>query len=180
MRPAGRASPMDTFPSTLEIWARLALAMLFGGLLGLEREWSRKPAGLRTHIMVALGAACFTLVGFALYTSLVRQESPVARTDPIRVVQGVVGGIGFLCAGAIIQGRGSVAGLTTAGSLWLAGAVGVACGGGHFGLATASVTLGLITLAALGILERYWFPRKAPAQDSPASSTGQPSGKTRE
>jgi len=156
---------MDTFPSTYEIWGRLALAMFFGGLLGLEREWSKKPAGLRTHIMVALGAACFALVGFALYASVVRHGSEIARIDPIRIVEGVVGGIGFLGAGAIIQGRGSVAGLTTAGSLWLAGAVGLACGGGHYGLAMASVTLGLITLALLGMLEKHLFPRRAPEAD---------------
>lgn len=144
---------MDLYPSTYEMAVRLALAALFGGALGFEREWRKKPAGLRTHMMVALGSAMFSLIGLELYSWVAPAESETARVDPIGIVQGVITGIGFLGAGCIIQGGGKVQGLTTAGSVWLAGAVGLSVGGGLYVGAAVAVSVALVILAGLGKLE---------------------------
>src|SRR5262249_55755853 len=140
------------------------LALVLGGLLGLEREWRRKPAGLRTHMMVALGAATFTLVTLRLYAHL-----DGTRADPSRVVEAVVTGLGFLGAGSIIQSRGSVEGLTTAGSLWLAGGVGLAAGFGDLWVALCAVGFGLVVLYALGRLEGAQEGKGSSAGDAPRS-----------
>lgn len=130
--------------STWEVTVRLLVAIAIGGLIGWDRQRSDKPAGLRTHMLVALGSASFTLLGFEVGAHL----SP--RTgegfDPTRVLQGVIGGIGFLGAGSIIQNRGQVSGITTAASVWVSGALGAAAGVGAFVLA------GITTLMALLIL----------------------------
>lgn len=127
-----------------EVAIRLLVAILIGGLIGWDRERLDKPAGLRTHMLVALGSASFTLLGFEVGAHL----SP--RTgegfDPTRVLQGVIGGIGFLGAGAIIQNRGQVSGITTAASVWVSGALGAAAGVGAYVLA------GMTTALAFGIL----------------------------
>lgn len=145
---------MDPLVHSAEIVLRLALATVFGGALGLEREWRGKAAGLRTHMMVCLGAATFTLIGFELYEAAARMDEPSARLDPLRILEGVAGGLGFLGAGAILQRGASVHGLTTAGSLWLTGALGVAVGGGQYVIAGSAVALGLTTLYLVGRLER--------------------------
>jgi len=147
-------------PDTIGVLARMGMAMLCGGLLGLERQIRRKPAGLRTHMLVSLGAAAFTLVAFELFDRVAAGGDAAARMDPLRVIEAIVGGIGFLGAGSIIQARGSVEGLTTAGSLWFVGSVGIACGTGHFMIAWISVCLGLIVLIGVGLLERV-LPRSS-------------------
>jgi len=130
--------------TTWEVTARLIVAILIGGAIGWDRERADKPAGLRTHMLVALGSASFTLLGFEVGAHL----SP--RTgegfDPTRVLQGVIGGIGFLGAGAIIQNRGQVSGITTAASVWVSGALGAAAGVGAFVLAGISTVLALLIL----------------------------------
>ncbi len=145
---------MDIHPSYLEIALRLLLATFFGGMLGLEREWKRKPAGLRTHILVALGSCCFLLVGLEFYAALMRADADITSADPLRLVEGIVGGLGFLGAGAILTRNGAIEGLTTAGGLWLTGAIGLACGGGHYWIACIATALGLVTLHVLARLER--------------------------
>lgn len=138
--------------SISEVSARLLVAVLIGGLIGWDRQRQDKPAGLRTHMLVALGSASFTLLGFEVGAHL----SP--RTgdgfDPTRVLQGVIGGIGFLCAGSIIQSRGKVSGITTAASVWVAGALGAAAGVGAYVLAVATAILAFVILAALGRIDR--------------------------
>jgi putative Mg2+ transporter-C (MgtC) family protein len=130
--------------STWEVTVRLVIAISIGGVIGWDRQRSEKPAGLRTHMLVALGSASFTLLGFEVGAHL----SP--RTgdgfDPTRVLQGVIGGIGFLGAGAIIQNRGQVSGITTAASVWVSGALGAAAGVGAFVLAGISTLLALLIL----------------------------------
>jgi putative Mg2+ transporter-C (MgtC) family protein len=133
-----------------ELLARLVLAAIMGGIVGWERETKDKPAGLRTHMMVAVGAATFTLATLQLFIL----AEPNASSDPTRIVEGVVGGIGFLGAGQIIQSRGSVHGVTTAAGIWVVGAIGVACGIGHYVLAGATVTLAFVILALVQYLER--------------------------
>lgn len=141
---------------------RLGLAIVLGGLLGIEREFKHKSAGLRTHMMVALGAATFTLVAIEMYARAGGQGADLAgRVDPMRLVQGIIGGIGFLGAGTIIQARGHVEGLTTAGSIWLVGSVGMAVGGGFYTIAALAVAAGLLVLAGMELLERV-LPRQRP------------------
>jgi len=127
---------------------RLGVAIAIGGLIGWDRERADKPAGLRTHMLVALGSASFTLLGFEVGEHL-SPKTGEAGFDPTRVLQGVIGGIGFLGAGAIIQNRGTVSGITTAASVWVAGALGAAAGVGAFVLAAVTA------LAAFGVLSLF-------------------------
>ena len=124
---------------------RLLTAALLGGVLGYEREHHGKAAGLRTHMLVAMGAALFVLVP---------QQAGMLIEDMSRVIQGVVAGIGFLCAGAIIKNRAEedVHGLTTAASVWMTAAIGIACGLGREVIAVLSAALALGVLALLPIL----------------------------
>jgi putative Mg2+ transporter-C (MgtC) family protein len=138
----------------LETWdlaARLLLAAAAGAVLGWEREAHDKPAGLRTHMMVALGAAVFMLISLEFMAATAAGSA--APPDPLRVLQGIVGGVGFLCGGAIIQSGGAVRGLTTATSIWLSAAVGIASAMGFYGIAIGSAVLGLAILLLLGYLE---------------------------
>jgi putative Mg2+ transporter-C (MgtC) family protein len=143
---------MDLLISSGEVVTRLTLALVYGGLIGWEREVQKKPAGLRTHMMVSLGSAAFTLVSFELAAAA--RERDGMPSDPIRIVEGVTAGIGFLGGGSIIQSRGSVEGITTAAGLWVVGAIGIACGGGHYVLATTTALLAFAILACLGLVER--------------------------
>ena len=140
--------------SEAQVWLRLAAAALLGGTVGLERELSGQPAGLRTHALVALGAALFTLIGLGLLLS--PAALPLPSGDAGRVVQAVATGVGFLGAGAIVRARGTVLGLTTAASLWAPAAVGLAVGAGLFGLALAGVLLMVLVLRGF-----EWLKRKA-------------------
>jgi putative Mg2+ transporter-C (MgtC) family protein len=130
-----------------EILLRLVAAALFGAAIGWERETLDKPAGLRTHMMVGLGASCFTLVGISLFHELA-EGGRQTGLDPIRVVEGVVTGIGFLGAGSIIKAGEHPHGLTTAAGVWAVGGAGAACGAGYFGIAAATTAAALIILAA--------------------------------
>jgi len=122
------------------ILTRLLLAAVLGGVLGYEREHQGKAAGIRTHMLVAIGAALFVLVP---------QQGGMLIADQSRVIQGIVTGIGFLGAGAIIKHRSEedVKGLTTAAGVWLTGAIGIACGLGRESTAILSTLLALIVLA---------------------------------
>jgi putative Mg2+ transporter-C (MgtC) family protein len=130
---------------------RLVVAAALGGLIGVERQLSGHWAGLRTHMMVALGAALFVVVGERL-----------GPADATRVIQGVAAGIGFLGAGTILKLRDrlEVVGLTTASSIWLAAAVGTAAGLAMYTFAVAAVVLSLIVLAILLPLERRFLARR--------------------
>lgn len=134
---------------------RLGVALLFGTVFGLDRELRQKPAGLRTHMLVCLAAATFTLLTFELVYQL---EDPDlydgVRADPIRIVEAVISGIAFLGAGTIIQARGNIKGVTTGASMWLVGAIGLACGAGLFGIALIAFVLGLGVLTVIGWLEK--------------------------
>jgi putative Mg2+ transporter-C (MgtC) family protein len=120
---------------------RLLMAALLGGALGYERRRAGKSAGVRTHMLVALGAALFVLIP---------QQAGAAPGDITRVLQGVVTGIGFLGAGTILKDdRGEVRGLTTAAGVWLTAAIGVAAGMGRVGSAVLSTALALLILSVL-------------------------------
>lgn len=137
----------------LDLVTRLAASMAAGMVLGLEREWRQKPAGLRTHMLVSLAAAAFTILAFELFHASL-EIAPDSKGDPIRVIEGVIAGVAFLGAGTIIQGRGDVKGLTTGASIWLSGATGLACGGGYYILAAITVALAFVVLAVIGLFER--------------------------
>src|SRR3546814_6373014 len=137
-----------------EIIGRLSLAVVFGAAIGIDREFRQKAAGLRTHILVALAAAMFTVIAFEIFFE-VQEITDNSRSDVIRVIEAVTAGVAFLAAGTIIQSRGSVQGLTTGASMWLAGAVGLACGGGFYSIALIGTVLALIVLIILGKLEAY-------------------------
>jgi putative Mg2+ transporter-C (MgtC) family protein len=127
-----------------EAMLRLALAGVLGGLIGLERELREREAGLRTHLLVAVGSALFTIVGAYGFGGI--------RTDPTRIAAQVVTGIGFLGAGAIIRQGFSIRGLTTAATLWVVAAVGLAAGAGYYSAAVISTGLVLLALWPLRIV----------------------------
>lgn len=141
--------------SEMPLWdmlIRLSAAAGLAAVIGLEREIRGRPAGLRTHMLVSLGAAAFLLVGYEILFATA-QGDPSARIDPSRIVEGVIGGIGFLGAGTIIQGRGSVQGITSGAAIWIAGAIGVACATGNLVLAAMVTVLALIIVLVLGYVK---------------------------
>ncbi|MCL6431971.1 MAG: MgtC/SapB family protein [Anaerolineae bacterium] len=128
--------------STGTLLLRLLAAVIAGGIVGVEREMTGQPAGLRTHALVALGAALFTAVSL-LYT----------QGDQLRTVAALATGIGFLGAGAIVRSGATVQGLTTAASLWVTAAVGLAAGSGLYLLTAGSVVLMLVVLRGFAWLK---------------------------
>jgi putative Mg2+ transporter-C (MgtC) family protein len=130
---------------------RLALAVVLSTVVGLDRELLQKPLGLRTNMLVALGAASFSLMALQL-VDVLRDSPSVVRIDPVRVMEAIVGAIGFLGAAAIIQGRAEIVGATTGASIWVVGALGMACGFGFYGHAAMISVGGLLILTVLGFI----------------------------
>lgn len=137
----------------LELVLRLVLAAGLGAIIGLEREWRDRTAGLRTHMLVCLGSAVFTVVsayGFQeWYESIPAGQRSTIVSDPTRIAAQIVTGIGFLGAGAIFRSEDGIRGLTTAASLWMMAAIGLATGAGYYALAVSSTALMLLVLVAL-------------------------------
>ena len=135
-----------------EIVVRLTVATLIGAALGLNREIRGKPAGLRTHALVALGTALVTLTGIAL----AGHDGEFDSNSVSRVIEGVVAGIGFLGGGTILKSDSGehISGLTTAASLWLVAALGIACGAGLWVMSLVALGLALLVLVAGEPLER--------------------------
>ena len=133
----------------LDLLGRLLLAAVLGGIVGLEREWSGKPAGLRTNLLICVGAALITEMSVTL-ASRVGAEGP---TDPARLAAQIVSGIGFLGAGTILQARGAILGLTTAATLWVVAAIGIAIGAGAYVEAIGTTTLVMLSLIVLRRVE---------------------------
>lgn len=133
---------------------RLALSLLLGGLLGLERELRGQAAGLRTHLIVCLGACLFTLVSLFAGQAEPGAEPAIVRADITRIASQVVVGIGFLGGGAILRHGTSIHGLTTAANLWLTASVGMAVGMGFFTGAAVTVAFALVVLVGLRPVER--------------------------
>ena len=144
--------------STGELVARILVAAVLGGLVGLERELSDQPAGLRTHILVVLGACLFTLVGAYGLEAFEGGEAAL-RFDPTRIAAQVVSGIGFLGAGAILREGLNIRGLTTAAALWVTAAIGVAVALGYWVGASVTVVAALLALFGLKRVERFFLPR---------------------
>ena len=136
--------------SNHEVVIRLLLAVLFSGLIGLEREISGKEAGLRTHSLVSLGSALVMLISIEIFYSF----KEVASVDPSRIAAQVVSGIGFLGAGAIMRFPKGISGLTTAASLWVVAAIGLSCGGGFLKPAILTTVLVIVILMIFGYVAR--------------------------
>jgi putative Mg2+ transporter-C (MgtC) family protein len=137
-------------PSIGLTW-RLLLAAGLGAAIGLEREYRQKPAGLRTNILIAVGSALFTIISIALARG---------GGTPDRITAQIVTGIGFLGGGAIIRSGSSVHGMTTAATIWINAAIGMAAGAGEYRLATVATVLTLVVLVVLPPIESY-FERRA-------------------
>jgi putative Mg2+ transporter-C (MgtC) family protein len=138
--------------SWLEILFRVGLAAVLGGAIGFERELRERDAGLRTHMLVSVGAALFTLVSAFAWTDWQFSNASGVGFDPTRIAAQVVTGIGFLGAGAIIRQGLSVRGLTTAATLWVVAAIGMATGAGFYSAAVITTVLVLLSLYPLRIV----------------------------
>src|SRR5437867_5952323 len=142
-------------PSQADLVLRLLLASALAGLLGGERELTEQPAGFRTHILVGLGAALFSILSAYGFEAIVAGAPPQAlRADPTRIASQIVVGIGFLGGGAILKYGASVRGLTTAASLWVTAAVGTAVGLGELALGSVTTAITLLALVGLRPLRR--------------------------
>ena len=161
---------------SLEIVTRVVLAATLGGAIGLERELREREAGLRTHLLVSVGAALFTMVSAYAWTDWHFSNREGVVFDPTRIAAQVVSGIGFLGAGAIIRQGLSVRGLTTAATLWVVAAIGMASGIGYYEAAIVTTTLVLLSLWPLRILAYRLSARVRPeegrlAVDLPAGAS---------
>lgn len=169
-----RMDETSTFVTSLRSWTpewviaiRLGLACLLGGLIGIERELGRHDAGIRTHILVAMGSCVFTLVSWELYQHIRAIEQP-ATGDPIRIIEAVTAGAGFLAAGIIFQSGAKVHGLTTGAGVWTAAAIGVACGTGAYAIAVLTTVIVLVVLFGLQVLkQKLGWDEAGPKDDKP-------------
>jgi putative Mg2+ transporter-C (MgtC) family protein len=142
----------------LPMLGRLVLAAILGGVVGLEREVSGKPAGLRTNLLICVGASLLMelSIGVAAFANAANLAEGVPfRADPARIAAQIVSGIGFLGAGTILQARGSVVGLTTAATIWVVAAIGMAVGAQAYWEATGATLLVVLALVGLGRLEGF-------------------------
>lgn len=133
------------------VLGRLALAALLGALVGLEREFAGKPAGLRTNILICVGAELLTEASLGIASGFATHE--LIRADPGRIAAQIVSGIGFIGAGTILVARGSVLGLTTAATLWVVAAIGITVGIGAYVEAIGATVLVIVVLFLIGLLE---------------------------
>ena len=149
---------MSDFDFHLLILIRTAAAILFGFGLGLERELTNKYAGLRTHILVCLGSCIFTILSIYAFPMAVEHNNPQAFGDPARIAAQVLTGIGFIGGGTVLRHGNSVYGLTTAATLWVAAAIGMACGAGMLGIGFIATLFSVSVLVLIRAFEREVLP----------------------
>jgi putative Mg2+ transporter-C (MgtC) family protein len=142
-----------------ELVLRVALAAVLGGAIGAERELRERGAGLRTHLLVAVGSALFTLVSAYGFSDFEFSTREGVVFDPTRIAAQIVTGIGFLGAGAIIRQGLSIRGLTTAATLWIVAAIGLAAGAGYYSAAVVTTAVVLLALGPLRIVARRTLRR---------------------
>jgi putative Mg2+ transporter-C (MgtC) family protein len=147
-----------------EVLLRVVLAGVLGGAVGAERELREREAGLRTHMLVAVGAALFTIVSAYAWSDFTFSQRGGITFDPTRIAAQIVTGIGFLGAGAIIRQGLSIRGLTTAASLWVVAAIGMASGAGYYSAAVITTAIVLISLWPLRIVAHRMFERIRPGE----------------
>ena len=166
-----------------EALLRLFLAAVLGGAVGMERELREREAGLRTHLLVGVGSALFTIVSAYGFHDFLVNGGALVRTDPTRIAAQIVTGIGFLGAGAIIRQGLTVRGLTTAATLWLVAAIGMATGAGYYSAALiatigALLSLGPLRVVAFRVVRRFRgeierLLVQLPTGESPAALVGE-------
>lgn len=144
---------METPP--LAAFLRLSVAALLGAIIGIEREVGGRQAGLKTHMLISVAAATFTLITFEIFA--VAKDDPGANADPIRIIEAVTAGVAFLAAGTIIRTKDRVRGLTTGAGMWAAGAVGVSAGAGYLILAGLATFVTFIILTVIRWIERQYL-----------------------
>lgn len=140
-------TPELSLATQLDLALRLTVGLVLGAIIGFERELHRQPAGFRTHSLVSLGAALFTVVSAFGFTG--------DMVDPTRIAAQIVSGIGFIGAGTILQYRGHIRGLTTAASLWSVAAIGTAAGAGLYIVAVMGTLLIIVILSLLDSVENF-------------------------
>jgi len=128
---------------------RLVISAVLGGLIGTEREMHDKPAGFRTHVLVCMGAAMFTLISISI------AETAASSVDISRIAAGVVTGIGFLAAGSIFREKDRVKGLTTAADIWVLAAIGMSVGLGYYFLSVVATVIALVILIVGRVLDHF-------------------------
>lgn len=136
------------------ILARVVAACVLGSAIGLERELTNKYAGLRTHILVCLGSCVFTILSIYAFPMAVDQSHPQAYGDPARIAAQILTGIGFIGGGTVLRHGSSVYGLTTAATLWVAAAIGMACGTGMLDVAGVTTIFSVIVLVLIRLFEK--------------------------
>lgn len=146
------------------IAARLALAAVLGGLIGIEREWRNRPAGLRTHILICVATAAIAVLAIEI-THVDDFAGQEIRIDPLRLIEATTAGVAFLAAGLIFFNKGTVQGLTTGAGMWLAGATGLGVGLGFWQIAVLATLIALVVLGVLQMFESK--PEKRDAADRP-------------
>ncbi len=151
-----KGTVLEPYYDQLQILGYVGVAMFLGALIGLERELEQKPAGLRTHMLVAGGSALFVALGDVMVKHFAQDiQADIVRSDPIRIMQAIVTGVSFLGAGTILRDRSQhrVEGLTTAASILFASAMGAAIPLDQFVLAFGATLFALVTLRVLGMVE---------------------------
>ena len=161
------ADPLALFSWT-EMILRLGIAAILGLLLGLDREMRGHDAGLRTHALVSLSSAMIMVSSLMLYAQLRGDD---AAPDPLRAIQGLSQAIGFIAAGIIFVRGGTVRNMTTAANIWIAAAIGIACGCGQYRVVVVGAVLALALLVGLKLFERYLPTEKS---DEPNDADGTP------
>ena len=152
-------TPELTLVDQLDLALRLTVGLVLGAIIGFERELHSQPAGFRTHSVVALGAAIFTVVSAYAFTG--------PGADPTRIAAQIVSGIGFIGAGTILHSRGQIRGLTTAASLWSVAGIGMAAGAALYGVAVIGTVLMLVILSLFDWAESHARRRMGlPAEDN--------------
>jgi putative Mg2+ transporter-C (MgtC) family protein len=139
----------------IQIFLQLLLAAILGGLVGLERGYKRKEAGLRTYALVSVGSALFTIIGFEIFSGFISKTG--ISFDPSRIIAAVVMGVGFIGTGLIIYRQFHIEGLTTAAGLWLVAAIGSAVGSQLYMIAIFAAFLGIGILSGLRLIEEKLF-----------------------
>lgn len=143
----------------IEIIIRLTIAIILGFIIGIEREITSKSAGLRTHILVCLGSCAFTILSIYAFPKLVQTTNGFGFSDPARVAAQILTGIGFIGGGTVLRMGPSVIGLTTAASLWVAAAIGMASGTGDFLIGTYTAVSTVVILTGIRTFERIVLGR---------------------
>ena len=140
-----------------DLLVKILLSILLGFIIGMDRELTNKSAGLRTHILVCLGATVFTIISIYGFTGITYADGAKITRDPARIAAQILTGIGFIGGGAVLHHGGSISGLTTAASLWIASSIGMAVGTGQYELAILATITSLIVLVVIRKLNKILF-----------------------